>query len=200
MTGKARPEPPPKGRTIDFGAPDAFGAHVFRVQIPPDKESPVEIHEDFGLKGGEEGLPYEECRVVLTRIVWQGIADSARRLFNDRLKAEKQPTGRWKAGVTRVDRLLGKELCVLAWAAEHTGNTDELPVICTRWGALRPEERWWLFSMTAAEAGLAEDRARGWRKALYYALSDGKVERRAPRRRRPADETSPSQLLLTGEH
>ena len=188
-----------KPRVVDFGAPDVFGAHLFRVEIPTAKEGGVEIHEDFGLKGGEEGLPYEESRVVLPRLIWQGIADTARRLFNDRLKAENLPTGRWKAGMTRVDRLLGKELCVLAWAAEHVGKPEELPVICTRWGALRPEERWWLFAMTAAEAGLAEDRGRGWRKALYYALSDGKVERRTPRRRRPADEAAPNQLLLTGE-
>ena len=71
-----------------------------------------------------------------------------------------------------MDRLLGKELCVLAWAAE-TANDEQLPVICSKWAALRPEERWWLFSMTVAEAGLPEDTQRGWRRALFHALSDG---------------------------
>lgn len=40
-----------------------------------------------------------------------------------------------------MERLLGKELCVLAWAAE-TANAEQLPVICSKWAALRPEERW----------------------------------------------------------
>ena len=110
--------------------------------------------------------------VVLTRPVWSAIADIARREFNDRLKAAKILTGRWHTGTNLVDRLLGKELCVLAWAAE-TANPEQLPVICSKWAALRPEERWWLFSMTVAEAGLPEDTQRGWRRALFLALSDG---------------------------
>ena len=81
-----------------------------------------------------------------------------------------------------MDRLLGKELCVLAWAAE-TAEEPLIPVICSKWLALRPEERWWLFSMTVAEAGLAEDFERGWRKALFYALSDG--DKPVERKRRP---------------
>ena len=36
----------------------------------------------------------------------------------------------------------------MAWAAE-TANDDQIPVICGKWAALRPEERWWLFAMTA---------------------------------------------------
>lgn len=39
---------------------------------------------------------------------------------------------------------------------------------------LRQEERWWLLPVTAAEAGLPRDTMRGWRRALYYALSDSK--------------------------
>ncbi len=81
-----------------------------------------------------------------------------------------------------VDRLLGKELCILAWAAE-TATDDQIPVICSKWAALRPEERWWLFAMTVAEAGLADDTQRGWRHALFSALSDG--EKATPVRKRP---------------
>jgi hypothetical protein len=115
-----------------------------------------------------------------------GIADIARREFNDRLKAAKVTTGRWHTGTNLVDRLLGKELCVLAWAAE-TANDDQLPVICSKWAALRPEERWWLFSMTVAEAGLPEDTQRGWRRALFLALSDGEKPPEGRKRRRPVE-------------
>lgn len=106
--------------------------------------------------------------------------------FNERLRRKKIPTGRWKTGANLVDRMLGKELCVLAWAAEHAAPA-ELPTICSKWSALRPEERWWLFAMTVAEAGQPEDRDRGWRKALYYALADGQAASPSKKRRRPLE-------------
>ncbi len=169
-------------KTIDFGASDAFGAHLFRVEIPASRQVSVAILEDYGYRGQEGGVPREEERVILTRSAWSAIADIARREFNDRLKAAKILTGRWHTGTNLVDRLLGKELCVLAWAAE-TANSEQLPVICSKWAALRPEERWWLFSMTVAEAGMPEDTERGWRRALFLALSDG--EKPITRKRRP---------------
>jgi len=169
-------------KTVDFGAPDTFGAHLFRVEIPASRNESVVIVEDYGYRGQEGGIPRDEERVVLRRPAWSAIADIARREFNDRLKAANVLTGRWHTGTNLVDRLLGKELCVLAWAAE-TANDDQLPVICSKWAALRPEERWWLFAMTVAEAGLPEDAHRGWRRALFLALSDG--EKRVTRKRRP---------------
>jgi hypothetical protein len=168
--------------TIDFGAPSGFGGHLFRVDIPASRFAQVVIIEDYGYRGQEGGVPQDEERVILTRPVWSAIADIARREFNERLRAAKVLTGRWHTGTNLVDRLLGKELCVLAWAAE-TANTEQISIICAKWAALRPEERWWLFSMTVAEAGLSEDTQRGWRRALFLALSDG--EKTATKKRRP---------------
>ena len=172
-----------KIQTVDFGAPDTYGAHVFRVEIPAARPASVVIVEDYGYRGQEGGVPRDEDRAVLKRPIWSAIADIARREFNDRLKAAKVHTGRWHTGTNLVDRLLGKELCVLAWAAE-TANEEQLPVICSKWAALRPEERWWLLAMTVAEAGLPEDTQRDWRRALFLALSDGEKPP-ANRKRRP---------------
>lgn len=155
---------------VDFGAPEEFGAHLFQVSIPASKTGNVEIVEYYGFKGGEGGLPYEEMRVSLPRAIWAGIAEAARLDFNSRLKEKKMLTSRWKTGFNKIDRMLGKELCVLAWAAENA-KMAQLPLICSKWSALRPEERWWLFSATAAEGGLAASPHTGWRKALLYALS-----------------------------
>lgn len=177
-----------KPKTVDFGASQSFGAHLFRVEIPAARAEAVRIIEDFGYRGLEGGIPKDEDRVVLKRPIWSAIADSARREFNDRLKAAKVLTGRWHTGTNLVDRLLGKELCVLAWAAE-TANADQLPVICSKWAALRPEERWWLFAMTVAESGLPEDTQRGWRRALFHALSDGEKPAPGRKRRRPVERT-----------
>ena len=172
--------------TVDFGAPDKFGVHLFRVEIPAARNESIVIVEDYGYRGMEAGIPREEERVALERPNWSAIADIARREFNDRLKTAKVLTGRWHSGTNLVDRLLGKELCVLAWAAE-TANDSQLPVICSKWAALRPEERWWLFAMTVAEAGLPGDTQRGWRRALFFALSDGEKPAAGRKRRRPVE-------------
>lgn len=173
-------------KTVDFGASTDFGAHVIRVEIPASKTESVFIIEDYGYRGLEGGIPRDEERAILARSVWSGIADTARREFNERLRAAKVSTGRWHAGTNLVDRLLGKELCVLAWAAE-TATPDQIPVICNKWAALRAEERWWLFSMTVAEAGLPDDAQRGWRRALFFALSDGEKPPANRKRRRPVE-------------
>lgn len=173
-------------KTVDFGAPAEFGAHVIRVEIPASKAEAVYIIEDYGYRGLERGIPRDEERAILPRPVWSGIADTARREFNERLKGARIPTGRWHTGTNLVDRLLGKELCVLAWAAE-TATPGEIAVICNKWAALRAEERWWLFSMTVAEAGLPDDAQRGWRRALFLALSDGEKPPANRKRRRPVE-------------
>jgi hypothetical protein len=79
--------------------------------------------------------------------------------------------GTWKVGDTRVDRLLGKELCVLAWACERL-EPEKIRIAVRNWLVLRPEERWWLFGMTAMTAGGVYDADKGWRIALRYALGD----------------------------
>jgi hypothetical protein len=187
-----------KENYIDFGAPEKFGAHIFRVEISENRTDDVVIVEDYGYKGTENGIPKEEERVYLKRATWHAISDIAKREFNERLKASRIPTGRWHAGDNFLDRLLGKELCVLAWAAESS-TEENVSIICTKWAALRPEERWWLFSMTVAEAGLPEDVGRGWRKALFHALSEGPKKTIAKKRRRPVESDVYDLPLLGGK-
>jgi len=159
-------------KTMDFGAPAEFGMHHFYVEIPVAPRDAVCIYEDFGFDGDEARRETVECRLILARELWTKIRDDARRDFNTRLKAKKQSTGSWTTGKVKLDRFLGRELCVLGWAAEHA-SPEECLVIAQKWLALRPEERWWLYSKTASEAGHDNQSQRGWRKALYCALSDG---------------------------
>lgn len=176
---------------LGFGAPGTYGAHLFRVDIPVALKDDIAIIEDYGVKGGDNGLPTHEVRVNLPRRYWSAISEAARKDFAVRLKAKKLPSSRWTSGDNKVDRMLGKELCVLAWAAEHAQSVDECKVIVAKWSALRPEERWWLFGQTVAEAGLAADTDGGWRKALYFALAGGKSpDERKPRSIRPPEDPS----------
>ena len=116
-----------------------------------------------------------KLRAVLPRVKWNAIADEVRVEFNRRLKKEGLPAGRWKTGGNPLARLLGKELTLLAWAVEDADPTL-VPAAVRNWLGLAPEERWWLFTMTAAATGHAvHGRGRGWRKAVRYALSENPV-------------------------
>lgn len=122
--------------TVDFGAPPAFGRHHFYVDIPAMPQAAVRIAEDYGFDG-DGSRETSECRIILARELWTKIRDEARRDFNTRLKAKKLSTGSWNTGTVKLERFLGRELCVLAWATEHA-IPDECPIICQKWRALPP--------------------------------------------------------------
>jgi hypothetical protein len=156
--------------TIGFGVPTTTDPHHFRVRIPRGNTAPVLICEHLGM-GSESARDQVIDRVVLERPRWTAIRSEAQRAFNARLKEHNLATGSWKVGETPVDRLLGKELCVLAWAVERL-EPERIGLAVRNWLALRPEERWWLFGMTAVAAGGVKDGDRGWRAALRHALGD----------------------------
>ena len=192
VTAQIAAEP---ARFAGFGASADFGAHVFKAIIPAGRAGDVVLTEDYGYLAGQEGTPEFEIRAILPRAKWGKLADAARKDFNARLRARRVPPSSWKPQANLLDRMLGKELCVLMWAAEHAGE-EQLEAICMKWTALRPEERWWLYAMTAAQGGLAEDGKRGWRKALYHALSD--IDAVETRRAKRALMDDPKTISLFG--
>ena len=159
-----------KHATLGFGVPASSDPHHFKVIIPKANSGNVEILEYLGMQAQSEELSIIE-RVIIERPRWSAIRAEVQRAFNVRLKEHGLKTSTWAVGENVVDRLLGKELCVLAWAIESM-DTDNIPVAIRNWLALRPEERWWLFGMTAASTGTKEDRDVGWRIALRHALGD----------------------------
>lgn len=158
-------------RTLGFGVPDEMDPHHFTVAIPPARADAVVITEHFGLPGGTGSLPEAVERCRLSRPAWGRIAEEAKRVLNERLKEKGLRTDRWATGDNKVERLLGRELCVLAWAVE-VAPRDLIPNAVRNWASLRPEERWWLFSMAAAMSGTSEDVDIGWRKAIRVALTE----------------------------
>ena len=157
--------------TVGFGCPNDTDPHHFTVEIPGGRQGFVVITEHYGIRAGINGRPdfVERCR--LPKAVWAQIAEHTKRHFNDRLKEKKLATSRWITGINKVERLLGKELCVLAWALEFA-NSNKIPNAIRNWIGFRPEERWWLFTMTAAATGGVDDGEVGWRKALRFALTE----------------------------
>ena len=156
--------------TLGFGVPATSNPHHFVVEIPRNNTSSVSIVENLGMQTHDQSQS-EIPRVILERTRWTAIRGEVQRAFNVRLKERNLKTATWKVGENPVDRLLGKELCILAWAIEGM-DFDHIPIAVRNWLALRPEERWWLFGMTAITTGGVNDGHKGWRLALRHALGD----------------------------
>lgn len=168
--------------TLGFGVPATSDPHHFKVLIPKSNTGKVHISEHLGLQAASSEHAVID-RVLLDRPHWTAIRSEVQRAFNARLAAHGLKTSTWKVGENPVDRLLGKELCVLAWAVEQM-EMEKIPVAVRNWLALRPEERWWLFGMTAMTTGGVGDAGKGWRAALQHALGDvAQSELLAPRGR-----------------
>jgi hypothetical protein len=160
----------------------------FVVAIPAGTAQPVEISEHFswhpasGDRVGHYGEEREDgqVRCRLPRPKWNDVADAVRTEFNARLRRTAQKPGRWKTGANVVSRLFGKELTLLAWAIEDADPALTKTAIAN-WQGLTPEERWWLYTMTAAATGnFQTGRNRGWRKAVRFALTENPVSNRPP--------------------
>ena len=162
--------PAAKHPTLGFGVPASSDPHHFKVVIPKANSGKVLISEYLGLQAQSDEYAVID-RVMIDRPRWTAIRAEAQRTFNARLKSHNIKTSAWVIGDNVVDRLLGKELCVLAWAIEGMAM-ENIPVAVRNWLALRPEERWWLFGMTALSTGSINDSDKGWRLALRHALGD----------------------------
>jgi len=172
-----------KSHIIDFGFKPDESFHHFLVLVPKRKEQDVIIFEqfDYDEQMTINALQHQvtgsgsTAKILLSTKKWQLIESELRAEFNRRLKGLEYKTAKWKKGKNYLHRLFGKELLVLAWAIEDA-DPGTISLAIENWIGLRPEERWWLFTMTNAATGHAiRDRNKGWRKALRFALTENPV-------------------------
>lgn len=165
-----------------FGFDPEESLHHFLVEIPDNTRADVQISEHYNWDS-EEGSskvtyglrPDGQIRVVLARPKWTAIADEVRAQFNRRLRHDGRKPGVWQGGINAVRRDLGKELVLLAWAIEDA-DPGLIPNAIANWNGLEPEERWWLYTQTAAATGHGiNHKGTGWRKAVRYALTENPV-------------------------
>ncbi|MGD9617658.1 MAG: DUF3780 domain-containing protein [Alphaproteobacteria bacterium] len=176
-----------KLKIIGFGYAEEREAHHFVVAIPRAAQGEVMIYEVFHRDLAGPALESANLRVRLDRDRWLRIAEATEEEFNRRLRSAGLRPARWKIGPNPVARLLGKELVLLAWAIENA-DPELAPNAVQNWRGLAPEERWWLYTMTAAQTGHHSKHQVGWRKAVRYALTEnptapGPVSPKAPRER-----------------
>lgn len=167
-------------RSFGFNASDS--RHHFLVTIPGGAKEPIEIseHLTWSESNGSSAVTLGneddgQIRILLARPKWDAIADDVRSEFNRRLKREGRRAGSWRVGPNVVRRELGKELVLLAWAIEDA-DPGLVPTAIANWLGLVPEERWWLYTQTAAATGHGlRDRNKGWRKSVRFALTENPV-------------------------
>lgn len=163
-----------KPKVVGFGHAAEQEAHHFVVAIPRAQSADVWIYEVYQEDLVGPQLDAANLRCILNRGKWLKIVDTLEEELNKRLRSVGLKAGSFKAGDTPVARLLGKELVLLAWAIEDA-DPSLAPAAVQNWRGLSPEERWWLYTMTAAQSGHHSKRNVGWRKAVRYALTENPV-------------------------
>jgi len=171
-----------KKNILDFGFNPDDTEHHFLVFVKPGNMEVVMFERFEYVKDlGWQKLAYEvtgsasSAKIILPKIKWDLIKDEVRAEFNRRMKINGFTPGKWKNDSNYVHRLFGKELLVLAWSIEDA-DPGTIPLAIQNWLGLKPEERWWLYTITNAATGDAiNGRGKGWRKALRYALTENPV-------------------------
>jgi hypothetical protein len=156
--------------TLGFGVPATTDPHHYQVCIPAGYDD-IEIREHLGMQE-HTNADEDILRARLSRSQWSTIKSAVKREFVARLKHHGMTKSDFKTGENKVERLLGKELCVLAWAVQDA-NKAQAKIAVKNWMAMKPEERWWLFGMAESAGGLADSPRIGWRLALFNALCEG---------------------------
>lgn len=177
---------------IGFGFDPSESKHHFLILIPKTATSKVSIYERFewGTLEDENALVsstlslfdepeqkidqrFDRLKCELSRAKWKEIENAVKTEFNQRLKVNGQKAGSWKQGQNALQRLLGKELTLLCWAIEDC-DVKVIPTAIKNWQGLKPEERWWLYTMTNASTGEVNTKY-GWRTAIRYALTENPI-------------------------
>ena len=175
--------------SIGFGFNPSESQHHFLVIIPKSKTTKVLIYERFDWDEEiydstelfaqlQTEMPkidarFDRLKVEMPTIKWKLIQEALQKEFNQRLRKLGYKVERFKLGENIVQRLLGKEMVLLAWAIEDS-DPSVIPDAIKNWLGLKPEERWWLYTMTNASTGEATAKY-GWRKAIRFALCENPV-------------------------
>ena len=169
---------------LGFGFIPKENEHHFLVIIDSAPKGNIIISEQYNYSPNDDkrkldfklGRFDSSLKSYMLKVRWNLIADALQTELNRRLRQHGFRSAKWKNGDNYVSRLLGKEMMVLVWAMEDADPALTEAAI-KNWLGLRPEERWWLFTMTNAATGNAiNDKGKGWRKALRYALTENPVD------------------------
>lgn len=143
----------------NFGYNPADSSYYFEVEVAKAITTIWEVYD------------HPKIKAYIPASIWRDLADPIKAEWNMRLKKYEQRPGKWAAH-TKLDRLFGKELTLLAWALEEV-SPDLVERVVKNWKGFAPEERWWLYTTINATSNLPTfGKDRGWRKAIRIAFSE----------------------------
>lgn len=160
-----------KEKTIGFGYNPCESSHYFVVEVPKKISENVNVYECINNDNTEE----KTLRTVISKRVWLKIAPFLEREFNSVLSSYSIKKGKFKVGDNIVERLLGKELCLLLFSIEHYEcDSNDFSQAIHNWSAIEREFRWFLYTMVDTSAGEynTDNLTKGWRGAIKLALLD----------------------------
>ena len=127
----------------------------------------------------ERGFPRHELAVI-PLATWRQLASAVQKELLRGMDPEetgpKAPA--FRTGDQALSPLVTRELSVLLWSLMEDGEGTHMDALLAGWRQLAREERWWLY---ARASNPTQKRGSGWRRALYYALTDPADTRTAPR-------------------
>jgi len=127
----------------------------------------------------ERGYPRRELATI-TGAVWKMIGAAVQKeLVRGMDPAEQGPKPPFlRHGDNALSPLILRELAVLFWSLMEDGEGTHIDALLNGWRQLAREERWWLY---ARASNPTQRLGQGWRRALFYALTDPADTRTAPR-------------------
>ena len=130
---------------LGFGYIPEETKHHYLVRISRSKAQKVSVYERFNWddeEPQETEIEYKNTKVIIDRHKWDLVKDAIQNELNRTLKSNSIAVGRFKAGDTPIDRLLGKEMILLLWAIEDS-DPSLIPTAIRNWLGFSREERWW---------------------------------------------------------
>jgi len=127
----------------------------------------------------DRGYQRHELAVIPAGL-WRQISAQAARELEFGMGEREKDSGNllFHAGEMSLSPLIGRELAVLLWALAEDAEGNCVDSLMAGWRQLAREERWWLY---ARASGITQRQGQGWRRALFFALSDPADTRTAPR-------------------
>jgi hypothetical protein len=129
----------------------------------------------------ERGFPRRELAVIPIE-VWNHISATVK---NELLRgmdpaelAETVSPPTLRSGHNAVSPLIARELAVLLWSLMEDEERTHTDSLLAGWRQLAREERWWLY---ARASNPSQREGHGWRRALFFALTDPADTRTSPR-------------------
>lgn len=127
----------------------------------------------------ERGYPRRELGTI-PGAVWKQIGPAVQKeLLRGMDPAEQGPKPPFlRHGDNALSPLILREVAVLFWSLMEDGEGTHIDALLNGWRQLAREERWWLY---ARASNPTQRQGQGWRRALYFALTDPADTRTAPR-------------------